>query len=123
MQPHRNCKGQIIAARTLAIALLTIAIAVNSTWAASDQPSWLPFTPISTDMAAQPDHARLGIRHFRLFAQDASAACRDFAYRRYSHCLADAYDIADQDPHGTDRLYAEKVKCQQQYMQDQRNCG
>ena len=33
MQSQRSCKGQVIAAHTLAIALLTIGLGVNSSWA------------------------------------------------------------------------------------------
>jgi hypothetical protein len=41
-------KTFVMAACTLTIALLTIGTSVNSSWAGSDQPSGLNFTPIST---------------------------------------------------------------------------
>jgi hypothetical protein len=47
-------KAFVIAARTLAIALLTIGMGVNSTWAGSDQPFRIKFTPISSKVVFQP---------------------------------------------------------------------
>jgi hypothetical protein len=43
-----------VALSTLAIALSTIGIGVNSTWAGSDQPYGLKFTPISSEVTVQP---------------------------------------------------------------------
>ncbi len=45
-----DAKAFAIGPRTLAIALLTIGMGVNSTWAGSDQPSGLNFTPISPEV-------------------------------------------------------------------------
>jgi hypothetical protein len=44
-----EAKTFVMAASTLAIALFTIGMGVNSTWAGSDQPSGLKFTSISSE--------------------------------------------------------------------------
>jgi hypothetical protein len=49
-----DAKAFVMAACALAIALLTIGMSINSTWAGSDQPSRLKFTPISTDVVVHP---------------------------------------------------------------------
>jgi hypothetical protein len=43
-------KAVVTTVSTLAIALLIIGMGVNSTWAGSDQPSGLNFTPISPEV-------------------------------------------------------------------------
>jgi hypothetical protein len=62
MQSYRNRKGQVIAAHTLAIALLTVGMGIHSTRAESDQLPGLKFTPISTEgvyrSGTKPDKAR-----------------------------------------------------------------
>jgi hypothetical protein len=63
MQSHRVAKAIVIAYRTLAIAVLTIGVGVNSAWAGSGQPSGLKFTSISTDVVVQPVPARPGHPH------------------------------------------------------------
>jgi hypothetical protein len=50
----------MIAERTLSIALLTIGVGVNSTWAGLNQTSELKFTPILTDVVVQPVPTRPG---------------------------------------------------------------
>jgi hypothetical protein len=47
-------KALVIAGCTLAIALSTIGMGVNSSWAGADRASGLNFTPISTDMVERP---------------------------------------------------------------------
>ena len=51
---HTHAKAFVTAACALAIALLTIGMGVNSSWAESDQPSGLNIAPISTDVVVQP---------------------------------------------------------------------
>jgi hypothetical protein len=50
MQSQRSCKGQVIAAHTLAIALSTIGAGVNSPWAASPAKS----APMTISQAEEP---------------------------------------------------------------------
>jgi hypothetical protein len=47
-------KAIVVAQRTLAIALLTIGMGVNSTWAESDQASGSKFTPMSSEVVVRP---------------------------------------------------------------------
>jgi len=62
-------KAIVMAACTLAIALLSIGIGGNSTWAGSDQPSSLNFTPISNDVVVH--RAPWSVRGHRIqYAQD-----------------------------------------------------
>ena len=49
-----EAKTFVMAARTLAIALLTIGLGVNSAWAGSDQPSGQQVSPLTTDVVIQP---------------------------------------------------------------------
>jgi hypothetical protein len=58
MQPHRNWKGQVIAAHTLAIALLTIGTGVNSSWAGAQlnpNPTIIPEPTPSPSPSSPPD--------------------------------------------------------------------
>jgi len=60
-------KTSIKAASTLAIALLTMGMGVNCSWAGSGQPSDLKSTPVTSNTFSQPGTAA-GSRH-RWFAQ------------------------------------------------------
>ena len=71
-------KAVVIAQRTLAIALFTIGMGVNSTWAGSDQASGLNFTPVSLELAARPHLPRVDRRSPRLqWADDCTWSGRD----------------------------------------------
>ena len=110
------------AACTLAIALLTTTMTVNSAWAQSDPPSGLNFTPISFEAVvplARPSGRTQG--HIEL-AQAPPTPCHQYAYRRYKNCLADAHAKADRDPRGTERLVYEQQQCKMQYLQEYSAC-
>jgi hypothetical protein len=57
--PTVVAKAFVIGARTLALCVIAIAVGVNSTWAGSNQPSGLKFTPILSEGAAPHSTYRL----------------------------------------------------------------
>jgi hypothetical protein len=50
----------------------------------------------------------IGVIIWAACCANAATDCENYAWKRYSHCMADAYDKADKDPHGTERLDREK---------------
>ncbi len=104
----------VMAACALAVALSAIGVGVASAWAGSDRPSRLNFTPVSLEVVFPRVHPTDRAQG-RIKLVQKYDACHGYAYRRYTHCLADAHDKAERDPHGSARLAEEQYKCSREY--------
>ncbi len=77
----KYAKAFIAAAHVLAIVLLTIGMGVNPSWAGSDRPTMINFSPIPSDVVSQPVPA---VRH-QPRSPVRIAACAE----KYTPCFKD----------------------------------
>ena|SRR6202035_1544700 len=69
-------KARVIAARTLAIALVTVSMGINSTRAGSDQPPGLNFTPTSWELRTDEPNQLQIITSMRPQSSQKTNSCK-----------------------------------------------